>query len=117
MRQWPRGLRRLDIDYWVQDAAPSQELLNAYREGLASWDEFTWWYETEQACRESCRVVQYRDGELRYSGIVDRSPLQILNVLSVGYEKVTLLCWENSEFCHRHTLKSLLDEHETAISL
>lgn len=109
MRQWPRGLGRQDIDYWIQSAAPSQSLLDLYRAGLISWGEFEQQYKGEQLSLVSCRICHYQDKAKLYDEVFERSPLRVLQALQELHGGITLLCWENSEFCHRHTLKSLLN--------
>jgi len=106
MRQYPRGLSNKDIDYWVQDAAPKQYLLDEYREGLVSWAEFETRYQTQQDLATSCRVVRYSGGEKISDARHQKSPVSVLQELEAHFGKVTLLCWENSECCHRHVLKA-----------
>ena len=84
MRQWPRGVRRDRIDLWLKDAAPSRELLRAYRDGL-TWQEFERRYRAE---------------------ILDERPhvLEQLRQLEQEHGQVTLLCHERMPphmHCHR----------------
>lgn len=111
-RRWIQGISRKDVDYWIPSAAPSQELLDTYRAGLVSWAEFEQCYKDEQLKQTTCRVVRYQDNAKLYDEMVERSPLYVLQALQGMHDgKVTLLCWENSEFCHRFVLQSLLARH------
>lgn len=108
-RKWIQGVSRKDVDYWLQSAAPSQSLLDSYRAGLISWGEFEQQYKDEQLNLAQCRVVRYQDNAKLYDEVVERSPLYVLQALQgLHGGKVTLLCWENSQFCHRFALQSLL---------
>jgi uncharacterized protein YeaO (DUF488 family) len=91
-RRWPRGVRKQSIDVWLKDAAPSLELLDAYRHAGLPWDEF-----------ES----RYRDE------ILDERPhvLDEIRSLEREHRDVTLLCYERIspvQHCHREVLLSLL---------
>ena len=108
-RKWIQGVSRNDVDYWIQSASPSQALLDSYRAGLVSWPEFEQQYRDEQLNLTQCRVVRYQDNAKLYDEVVERSPLYVLQALQgLHGGKVTLLCWENSQFCHRFALQSLL---------
>jgi uncharacterized protein YeaO (DUF488 family) len=92
MRYWPRGVRRDRVDLWLKDAAPSQELLQAYsHEGL-----------------------RRKDFERRYrSEILHDRPhvLDELRRLERAHGAITLLCHERippAEHCHREILAELL---------
>jgi uncharacterized protein YeaO (DUF488 family) len=90
-RRWPRGVRKERIDFWLKDAAPSPELLDAYHHGLV-WDEFEARYRSE--------ILDER-----------RETLFQLRELEMEHEKVTLLCIERippAEHCHRLLLLDLL---------
>jgi uncharacterized protein YeaO (DUF488 family) len=92
MRFWPRGVRKNHVDVWLRDAAPSRQLLRAYREGSLSWEDFEERYRAE--------IVDER------ADVLDQ-----LSKLEREHGSVTLLCTERippREHCHRLTLQSLL---------
>ncbi len=39
-RLWPRGIRKIQIDYWAKDIAPSDELRTWFSHDIEKWDEF-----------------------------------------------------------------------------
>ncbi|MEJ2771720.1 MULTISPECIES: DUF488 domain-containing protein [unclassified Stygiolobus] len=39
-RLWPRGIRRSQIDVWLKDVAPSDELRRWYNHEPDKWEEF-----------------------------------------------------------------------------
>jgi len=92
MRQWPRGVRKDQIDVWLRDAGPTRELLKAYQQGELAWAVF------EQRYRQE--MLQDR------AWILDR-----LRHLEREHGALTLLCHERippSEHCHREILADLL---------
>jgi len=92
MRQWPRGIRKDQVDVWLRDAGPSRELLQAYNRGELAWDVFEQRYRTE--------MLEER------AWILDR-----LHHLEREHGTLTLLCHERippSEHCHREVLVELL---------
>ncbi len=92
MRRWPRGIRKSAVDVWLKDAAPSQELLDAYHHAGLTWDEFAGRYRGE--------MLQERP-----------HVLDELRRLEREHGNVTLLCFERippAEHCHREVLLSLL---------
>jgi uncharacterized protein YeaO (DUF488 family) len=91
MRFWPRGVRRETVDEWLRDAAPSPELVRAYKHAGLPWEEF------------SQRYVQ----ELP-PGVLDR-----LRDLEREHGSITLLCTERippEQHCHRKVLLDLLQK-------
>ena len=95
MRRWPRGIAKDKIDAWDKGLAPSLELLNDYRRGLVSWDEYTRRYLWEMANRlDSIEAV----ASLRH---------RVLN------ETITLLCsCVDPDHCHRILLRDLVEAPE-----
>ena len=92
MRYWPRGVRRERVNLWLRDAAPSSELLHAYRDGKLAWPEF---------------ATRYRE-EILYErpGVLDQ-----LRALEVEHGNLVLMCTERippNEHCHRLVLRELL---------
>ncbi|WP_338598575.1 DUF488 domain-containing protein [Sulfolobus tengchongensis] len=39
-RLWPRGIRKDQIDLWLRDLAPSEELRKWYNHDESKWEEF-----------------------------------------------------------------------------
>jgi uncharacterized protein YeaO (DUF488 family) len=106
MRKWPRGLRKIDVDVWIKDAGPSLELLADWRAGQIDWQAFLERYQSEQMARETCEIVEYRDGERVCVRTVAQSPVDYLERLSER-QQVTVLCWEKEQ-CHRFALVELV---------
>jgi uncharacterized protein YeaO (DUF488 family) len=92
MRQWPRAVRKEQIDVWLRDAGPTRELLQAYQQGELPWADFEQRYRLE--------MLEER------SWILDR-----LRHLEREHGVLTLLCHERippAEHCHRQILVDLL---------
>ena len=92
MRQWPRGIRKEQVDVWLRDAGPSRELLQSYNRGELPWEVFEQRYRRE--------MLEER------AWILDR-----LRHLEREHGTLTLLCQERippSEHCHRVLLADLL---------
>ena len=89
MRRWPRGVPRADIDLWLKDLGPSNDLLDDYREGRCSWSEF---------------ATKYRRGLKK-----QRDMLRQVKNLEREHGVIVLLCWERDDRCHRFILKEVLD--------
>lgn len=90
MRRWPRGVRKDRVDEWWRDLSPSEALLRDYRAKKVSLARFFERYREEMADR---RDLIRKLAERSKSGTL------------------TLLCWEErDEDCHRHVLKSLVEE-------
>ncbi|HEX8968095.1 MAG TPA: DUF488 family protein [Chloroflexota bacterium] len=91
-RYWPRGVRGDRVDAWLKDAAPSRDLLRAYRDASLAWDDFEARYRTE--------ILTERP-----------SVLDELRRLEQQHGEVVLLCYERlppAEHCHRLSLLDLL---------
>lgn len=112
MRSWPRGVSNADVNVWLPDAGPSKALLQVYRDGDISWSEFERCYRTEQATQQTCRIVRYEHGTKISDKVVRLSPMEVLRDLEREHGKVSVLCWENSECCHRHILVNDLQKVE-----
>ena len=92
-RYWPRGLsrERLSLTEHLKDVAPSVELLQDWKDGNISWDEYKERYHQEMA-------QQYET---------------ISKLAKMASDKtITLLCFEREDnpHCHRHLLKKLIDK-------
>jgi len=92
MRQWPRGIRKDQVDLWLKCAAPSRALLDEYNHAGLAWDDFARRYRAE---------------------ILEERPqaLDELRWLEREHGTVTLLCHERippAEHCHRLVLEDLL---------
>ena len=92
-RFWPRGLSkaRLSVAQWMKDVAPSRELLEDWKAGRISWDEYTVRYYREMLAHEAT-----------ISDLRRRA----------GVGTITLLCFEREgdPHCHRHLLKVLIEQ-------
>jgi len=94
-RYWPRGhsRERLSLTEHLKDVAPSIELLRDWKAGNISWAEYEKRYHQEMA--------QQRE--------------KIKKLAKMATDKtITLLCFEREgdPHCHRHLLKSLIEEHK-----
>ena len=92
-RYWPRGLSRekLSLTEHLKDTAPSVELLQDWKKGNISWDEYKNRYYKEMAQQqETIRKLAKRASD----------------------KIITLLCFEREEdpHCHRHLLKDLIEK-------
>lgn len=110
MRQWPRGIRREAIDFWLPDAGPSRDLLIRYRDQLIDWPEFRSLYIQEQATIIQGRLLVYLPGTERITMPYMARPVAILAFLTSHVPQITLLCWERTERCHRFALQDLVLE-------
>jgi uncharacterized protein YeaO (DUF488 family) len=54
-RYWPRGISkvRLSAAEWMRDVAPSKKLLEDWKDGRISWDEYTVRYHKEMLAQEA----------------------------------------------------------------
>lgn len=110
MRRWPRGIPRTSVDVWLPDAGPSHELLDAYNQGLITWETFEERYLREQEQASSCRAVFYAGNKI-ITDVKDIpiSPLEQLYNFTLRYETVTVMCKEKAgEHCHRHIVLELV---------
>ena len=86
---WPRGVSKATVDGWEPELGPSRELLQAYRRGGTTWDQFAERYRQEMTGRNEL-LARYRE--------LGRQ------------ETLTLLCGCPDESrCHRSLLKGLLE--------
>jgi uncharacterized protein YeaO (DUF488 family) len=90
MRYWPRGIKRERVDTWLKDAAPSAELIKAYRHEDLGWPDFERRYRAE--------IVNERPG------VLDQ-----LRGLEREHGTITLLCTEREGHCHRTVLRDLIN--------
>jgi uncharacterized protein YeaO (DUF488 family) len=91
-RYWPRGISRdrLAITDWLQNLAPSKELLWDWKKHKITWQEYTLRYHEEM-----------RDQQAVIKDLADRA----------RNGTITLLCFEREDdlCCHRHLLKELIE--------
>ncbi len=89
-RYWPRGVHRSIVDEYNSWLAPSRQLINEYKKGDLSWDEFGRRY------REELSDPQSQAG-LRRLAEVARTQV------------ITLLCFcEDDWNCHRTLLRQAI---------
>jgi uncharacterized protein YeaO (DUF488 family) len=114
-RKWLQGISKRDIDIWLPDAGPSLQLLEAWRKQEIIWNLFVAVYEQEQRACKQCRPVHYVDGaKVSPVGHVLYSPVRYLARLA-SEQVVTVMCWEQGEQCHRHTMVRLVQEQLTGV--
>lgn len=93
-RYWPRGIskKQLKLADWIRDLAPSKELLQDWKNGNITWQEYELHY--------------FKDMENKQEFIQ-----KLANLAASG--TITLLCFEkeNNPHCHRHLLKQLIVKH------
>lgn len=93
MRQWPRGIRKSEVNLWLKEAGPSRALLNRYNAGEIDWEAF----------------------EQGYRGEIAKERLWVLDEirrLERENGAVRLMCFERippAEHCHRQVLLELLN--------
>jgi len=70
-RLWPRGVKKssLQLDEWLRDLAPSDELRRWYGHDIGKWEEFRRRYQEELLSRDHSQVLERlrqkaRDGRL-----------------------------------------------------
>lgn len=94
MRRWPRGVRKNQVDEWLPDAAPSLDLLRAYRDGELEFTELARRYTAE---------IRTRADVLKH-----------LRALERVHRNVVLLCWERPPRpCHRTVLVRMLTRRQS----
>ena len=100
-----RGLPASRYDVWMANLAPSESLLNATRNGVIGWGEFSRRYRKE--LREAGSVDK-RNRNIKNHG--QKFTLRLLQTLGRS-QNVTLMCHcdEDQTHCHRHLLKKMLD--------
>jgi len=92
MRRWPRGIPKAQVDVWLKDAAPSPELLQAFRRGLVEWEDFERQYRAEISEERPAVLGEIRDLERQHGTVL-------------------LLCFERippQKHCHRLVLVEML---------
>lgn len=94
-RYWPRGVskERLSITNWLQNLAPSKELVNDWKKQKILWERYTLRYHKEmQGQVEAIRNLAQRAKQ----------------------DTITLLCFEKEDdpCCHRHLLKKLIENEK-----
>jgi uncharacterized protein YeaO (DUF488 family) len=88
-RLWPRGIRRDQVDVWLKDVAPSDELRRWYNHEPDKWEEF----------------------KRRYFEELSRNPkVEILLQLIKKGNNVTLLYASKSPYNNAVALKEYLDK-------
>ncbi|MEJ2779493.1 DUF488 family protein [Stygiolobus sp. CP850M] len=88
-RLWPRGIRRSQIDVWLKDVAPSDELRRWYNHEPDKWEEF----------------------KRRYFEELSRNPkVEILLQLIKKGNNVTLLYASKSPYNNAVALKEYLEK-------
>ena len=105
MRHYPRGFSKTNVDIWLPDAGPSEELLAAYHKKEVDWTEFTQSYKAEQSSATRCRIVRY-DSDPKTDIVVNRSPLTVIREFEREYGDVSVMCIEEC-LCHRFLLVAL----------
>jgi uncharacterized protein YeaO (DUF488 family) len=99
-----RGLRANRYDVWMANLAPSEGLLNAFRNEDMTWQEFSRRYRGE--LKEDGRVDK-RNRNIKNHG--QKFTLRLLQKLG-QLQAITLMCHcdEDEKHCHRHLLKDVL---------
>jgi len=103
-RYWLRGLKRENVDTWVKELAPSENLLNDY-------NAFKKGEPTEEALEKFHAewIGRYRD-EME----LQEPLIKTIRVKHQAGETITLLCTcHDPKFCHRTTLKELIEGEDT----
>ncbi len=92
-RYWPRGVskKRLSITDWLQNLAPSKELVNDWKKQKILWEGYTLRYHEEMLAQQE----EIQDLAKR-----------------AKQGNITLLCFEQEDnpCCHRHLLKKLIED-------
>lgn len=98
---------RVNVNYdttaiWLQDLAPSWQLLNDWKSKLTSWDEYTVRYIAEQ--------------ELENPNRVEKIKCRLNNISSKYNMPLVLLCFEkDATHCHRSILGRFIGAKELEI--
>jgi uncharacterized protein YeaO (DUF488 family) len=91
-RFYPRGIKKGNFDYWMQELSPSTELLTSYKTGICDWNTFKHSFLNQMA-----------------NNIDSLEALYVLHEQSV-HTDMTLLCYEkNGTPCHRHLIRDLVE--------
>ena len=96
MRKWPRGVPRQRVDRWEKELGPGLSLLEEWKRGGLSWEEFSH----------------------RYSAEVSRQRPLLTALLGLTAEgNITLLCGCRDEaHCHRTLLKWIIKDVDHSFS-
>ena len=90
-RHKPQSLKSSDYELWLQELSPSKELLDKYKAGDLSWEEFEEIFKAELVVSKPAQAKLKELKELAKT------------------KEVTLFCYEKKETtCHRKILKELL---------
>ena len=89
-RKYPWFIDRLDM-VWLSELAPSQELLDDWKKGSITWEEYEYRYREEM-----------------------KDPFRQKFIRSLNRDDMTyrLMCWEKDPPCHRFILKELILRNE-----
>ena len=89
-RFYPRGVKRGHFDGWLRELAPTSKLLQVYKRGRMTEEEYRAQYLIEMDNDHARRTLLKLKQETRT-------------------KNVTLLCYEpEGMFCHRHIIKKLV---------
>ena len=91
-RYWPKGIDNgnLPVSAWMRNLSPSVELLDVWRNGQITWDEYVERFKTEmEACQDAIRELARR----------------------AEHKTITLICHEpeHAPHCHRHILRHMIE--------
>ena len=90
-RHKPQSLKSSDYELWLQELSPSKELLDKYKAGDLSWEEFEEIFKAELAVSKPAQAKLKELKELAKT------------------KEVALFCYKKKETtCHRKILKELL---------
>jgi uncharacterized protein YeaO (DUF488 family) len=94
MRRHPRGVKKSKYTHWIKDLAPSDQLLDRYRNGEITFEQFT---------KEFIE-------ELATNFEVDDIIKELRRLYATSKRRnATLLCVEKEgENCHRHIVKEIV---------
>jgi uncharacterized protein YeaO (DUF488 family) len=100
-----RGLPANRFDVWMANLGPSEDLMDAARNGRITWAEFSRCYQKELK-GDGC--VDKRNHHIKNHG--QKFTLRLLKKLG-RQQNVTLMCHcaEDQPQCHRHLLKKVLE--------
>ena len=91
-RHRPKSLKTGDYEVWAQELSPSKELLETYKAGNCSWEEFEEKFKQELSVSQPAQIKLAELKEL------------------AATNEVTLVCYEKKEStCHRKILKELIE--------
>lgn len=91
-RHRPKSLKTGDYEVWAQELSPSKELLETYKAGNCSWEEFEEKFKQELSVSQQAQIKLAELKEL------------------AATNEVALFCYEKKEStCHRKILKELIE--------